>query len=149
MTRTHNIDSSNVGAESFYNLSLLSKVLTFAYPHKVIELTGVTVSVEKDESGNIVRVIDQTQKRNEIVRKLRENRSINEAIADTQKALDAALAYSVQFQKPAQIKYYREHIAVLEGMLRGEQLPRAVSDLAAWDDMNCVIEARAAKAAQS
>jgi hypothetical protein len=62
-----------------------------------------------------------------------------QAIEETQRLLDKALSYSVDFQKPEQIRYYRAHIAHLQG--KG---PRAVADLTKWDAMNVVIAAQAA-----
>lgn len=68
-------------------------------------------------------------------------RRIADARAETVAKLAKAEAYSHEFQKPAQIAFYKAHIEYLDALARGEEVtpPKPVGD---WNDTNAVIERR-------
>lgn len=69
------------------------------------------------------------------------------AKAETNELLTAALRYSAPFRKPAQIEFYRAHIAYLEALAAGEPCTPPTADLENWHVTACVLEARARGAA--
>jgi hypothetical protein len=66
------------------------------------------------------------------------------ARAQTVVALEKALRYSHDLQKPAQIDYYRAHIAHLDKLAAGEPCEKAKVDMANWNVVRVVLEARSA-----
>jgi len=69
-----------------------------------------------------------------------------QAKAETVKALNKALSYSEEFQKPAQIDFYRAHIAYLDSLAARNPIEQPKADLVNWDKCRCVLDAIAAKA---
>jgi hypothetical protein len=50
------INKDNVKQESFYNLCLLSDVTKYWNPIGAVQSLGLSIEVDKDECGNIVKV---------------------------------------------------------------------------------------------
>jgi hypothetical protein len=69
---------------------------------------------------------------------------ITQARIETENLLNAALRHSTDFQKPAQIEFYRAHIAHLDRLVNREPSVAPTADLANWDVCACVLAARAA-----
>lgn len=68
---------------------------------------------------------------------------IAQARAETQRLLDKALSYSAPFRKPAQVEYYRAHIAYLDQRAAGAMCSPPKADGAKWNTMQCVLDAEA------
>jgi hypothetical protein len=68
---------------------------------------------------------------------------IAQARTETQRLLDKAVSYSPQFRKPAQVEYYRAHIAYLDKRAAGVPCDPPVANAAKWDTMQCVLDAEA------
>lgn len=66
---------------------------------------------------------------------------IASARAETAGKLEKALAYSHEFRKPEQIRFYTAHIEHLDKLARGEESEGARSNLELWDVMQCQIDA--------
>ena len=49
-----NITPDNIGKESYHNLVRLAEITGYANPIAAIKATGETVTVAKDELGNII-----------------------------------------------------------------------------------------------
>lgn len=58
---------------------------------------------------------------------------IVQARIETESLLNKALRYSPEFQKPAQIEFYRAHIAHLDRLVNREPSVAPTADLANWD----------------
>jgi hypothetical protein len=67
---------------------------------------------------------------------------IAQARSETVALLQKALAYSPEFRKPAQIDFYRAHIACIDKSAAGEPCESAKANLADWDVMQCELDAR-------
>ena len=57
---TQLINQTNVNSESFYNLCQLSNATKYWNPLEAFKAHNVEVEVEKDECGNIVKVVSAT-----------------------------------------------------------------------------------------
>jgi hypothetical protein len=53
-TMETNITPDNIGKESYHNLVRLAEITGYANPIAALKATGETVTVAKDELGNII-----------------------------------------------------------------------------------------------
>jgi hypothetical protein len=56
-TTTHTITAENIERESYYNLVQLQRLTRYGNPIGAIKASGQVWTVEKDECGNIVRLV--------------------------------------------------------------------------------------------
>ncbi len=67
---------------------------------------------------------------------------IEQARQETQKALDKALSYSYDLQKPTQIEFYAAHLDYLACLAKGQTAIAPKADKENWDQIRVVLDAR-------